>query len=82
MKTKLALTLFLTAAGFLGGASPGQSNASGCSWYQGSPGYGGCRPGGGSCYECEYSYGSAHTKCWENADGSVSYCIDYQDIQP
>jgi hypothetical protein len=79
MKPRIVLFAILTTA-LLGGAAPSGGDASGCSWYSGSPGYGGCRSGSGSCYECDYNRGGAQTRCWENGDGSVAFCIDHQDI--
>lgn len=42
---------------------------------------GGCYAKTGSvCYYCEYSRGGGYSVCGENASGSVSLCIDYQDL--
>ncbi len=69
----------LLVIGFAGGISaPAGGDASGCSWNPGYPSFGGCSGGGGSCYDCLYSEGGVGTRCWETADGSFSYCIDYQ----
>ncbi len=60
-------------------ASPVEGDASGCSWSSGSPSYGGCSAGSGSCYDCYYySPHSGGTHCYENGDGSIAYCVDYQ----
>ncbi len=59
-------------------AAPLEGDASGCSWSSGSPTFGGCTSGSGSCYDCYYNSGGAGTHCYENGDGSIAYCIDFQ----
>jgi hypothetical protein len=45
---------------------------------------GGCRFKEGSvCYYCEYSgSGGGYSICGENVDGSLSLCLDFQDLPP
>lgn len=38
-----------------------------------------CRPAvGQTCYYCEYSYGGGYSVCYENEEGSVKFCTDFQ----
>lgn len=79
MKTRRFLFVALALIALLGSAAPGGGNASGCTFYHGTPSFGGCGSGSGSCYYCEYSGGGGHSYCWENGDGSIAYCIEYQN---
>lgn len=42
----------------------------------------GCVSGGGGCYDCLYTepgvYG--YTECYENPDGTISFCTDFQNV--
>lgn len=78
MKRVLRLSALLMMIVLGWSASPAGGDASGCSWNAGSPSFGGCSGGGGSCYDCYYSEGGAGTHCYENGDGSITYCIDFQ----
>ncbi len=78
MKSKLWLSALLVMIGSAWSGSPAGGDASGCSWNAGSPFFGGCTGGSGSCYDCYYNEGGAGTRCYENADGSVAFCIDFQ----
>lgn len=79
----VALTLTVLGALTLLGASRAQG--SGCSRAEGhQPVVGGCAARAGSvCYYCEYpSSGGGYSICGENVSGSVSLCIDFQDLPP
>ena len=40
-----------------------------------------CRPAAGqSCYYCEYAPGGDYSVCYENGDGSIQFCLDYQTL--
>ena len=78
MKSKLWRLALLATTVAAWSVSPAGGSASGCSWNPGSPSYWGCGGGGGSCYDCYYSGGGGGSHCYENADGSIAYCIDYQ----
>jgi hypothetical protein len=57
----------------------------GCSRAEGyAPTRGGCSLKKGSvCYYCEYSgSGGGYSICGENVDGSLSLCLDFQDLPP
>lgn len=81
---KPMILLAVVPLSFLGPISTrAGADATGCSYYSGSPGLDGdpvCQGQSGSCYVCEYSYGgSGYTVCSETGDGTgVSYCVDYQ----
>lgn len=40
----------------------------------------GCITGGGGCYDCLYSGAGGYTECFENPDGTISICIDFQNV--
>lgn len=77
--TKRTILVALALTALLGTAAPSGGDASGCSFYHGTPSFGGCGSGTGSCYYCEYNRGGAFSHCWENGDGSIAFCIDYRD---
>ncbi|HEX2224730.1 MAG TPA: hypothetical protein VHN15_11040 [Thermoanaerobaculia bacterium] len=65
----------------LGLLSPGDVCSYGCSRVEDHrAGLGSCLPSSGSaCYECYYVEGGGFRTCWENPEGTRSYCIDHQN---
>jgi hypothetical protein len=66
----------------LGLLSPGDVCSYGCSRMEDTrEGPTGCYPSSGSaCYECYYVEGGGFRTCWENPEGTRSYCIDHQNV--
>lgn len=83
---RLALLIPILALSWTTGLFTAPSaDCAGCSRAENyKPVYGGCRAQAGSvCYYCEYtSGGGGYSVCGENTSGSVSLCIDYQDLPP
>jgi hypothetical protein len=60
----------------------GRTTSSGCSRMENTtPTFSSCRyQSGSACYECEYWDNSGFKVCYENPEGTNSYCIDHQTI--
>ncbi len=81
IRPMLALVL-VVLAGLAPGWFRGVSEASGCSREENRRATSdACRPAiGQTCYYCEYSHSAGYSVCYENADGSVKFCTDFQTL--
>lgn len=66
----------------LGLLSPGDVCSYGCSRMEDFREWpGGCLPTSGSaCYECYYADGGGFRTCYENPEGTRSFCTEYQQV--
>lgn len=86
MVGRLAVLTLALAVCWSGGLFTALSaQGDGCSRVEGyKPISGGCQFNPGSvCYYCEYSNpGGGYSVCGENEGGSISICLDFQDLPP
>ena len=78
-----SLALTVTAAA---PRHPTRKDASGCSLITSTngtsshPAANGCLGGGGGCYDCLYSGAGGYTQCYENLEGIITFCYDFQNV--